>query len=426
MRNHSHHIRCRIYKVSSSPRFHRTVGIMTQRIHEIQVAGIIAMIIMFQSFSVASMIGTDTLIYPLSRVSTLECRTQLRDEMKESCKIDLPIIKWANYSAYRDQKLYTDIYTTLWWWTYNDGWDVAKWWHPWIDIATAKWTPLLAIADGEVVFAWWQNLYGNVVKVKHIYRWEIIYSVYAHVSEMHVKKWDKVTQWQVIAEVWNTGLVFGQLWGFHLNFEIHKADKKWNPTRAFSGCPDSRKDRVRLVNEWACRIQMWSNSYDPIALIQERPTVLQSAVLWWTETKQPIPSPPAVPSIIEKPIETVSQPVNSIVSSSLVRSNIMSVESSVRMVVQALSLPVRINAWSQNTIQLLFLWDDDNPYSWIFKKSIQLISTDTNIVTSSLKSIQRISWWSVWIVLTWVKKGSSSIVLMRDGKRLGVVDVVVE
>lgn len=82
---------------------------------------------MLQSFGSASIInGTDRLIYPTPRVSTLECRTQQRDSMPASCKIDLPIMQGALYANYRHQKSYTDIYTTLWGATYEDGRDIAK------------------------------------------------------------------------------------------------------------------------------------------------------------------------------------------------------------------------------------------------------------------------------------------------------------
>jgi hypothetical protein len=66
---------------------------------------------------------TDSLIYPLSQVSKLECRTQHRDTLAKECIIPLPIIEKANYAAYRGIKNYTDIYSTLAGGTYLDGRD---------------------------------------------------------------------------------------------------------------------------------------------------------------------------------------------------------------------------------------------------------------------------------------------------------------
>jgi hypothetical protein len=34
--------------------------------------------------------------------------------MPDSCKIKLPIINNADYTTYVNEKIYTDIYTTLW------------------------------------------------------------------------------------------------------------------------------------------------------------------------------------------------------------------------------------------------------------------------------------------------------------------------
>ena len=52
-----------------------------------------------------------TLVYPLHKVSTLDCRTLKRDTMPASCKINLPIIHGTDYATYQNNKTYTDIYT---------------------------------------------------------------------------------------------------------------------------------------------------------------------------------------------------------------------------------------------------------------------------------------------------------------------------
>jgi murein DD-endopeptidase MepM/ murein hydrolase activator NlpD len=44
-------------------------------------------------------------------------------------------------------------------------------------------------------------LYGNVVQIKHNFRGEIIYSVYAHMDSIAVKQGEKVKQGQRIGTV---------------------------------------------------------------------------------------------------------------------------------------------------------------------------------------------------------------------------------
>jgi hypothetical protein len=139
-----------------------------------------------------------TLVYPLYQVSTLECRTQLFSTMDESCKIKLPIIHGADYATYQNDPAYTDIYTVLRGASYTYQWDQSTGAHYAVDIATAKGTPLYAIADGEVYAAEYNTAYGNVVKIKFKYKGEILYATYAHMNSYNVKAGDLVKKGQKI------------------------------------------------------------------------------------------------------------------------------------------------------------------------------------------------------------------------------------
>ena len=77
------------------------------------------------------------LVYPLYEVSLLSCRTMQWDTMPDTCKIKLPIIHGANFDAYKDNKTYTDIYTTHWGASYTSGWNNMVGTHYGTDIATA-------------------------------------------------------------------------------------------------------------------------------------------------------------------------------------------------------------------------------------------------------------------------------------------------
>ncbi len=138
------------------------------------------------------------LVYPLQEVSTLECRTQERNVLSSSCKKTLPIIKGANYANYENNPEYTDIYTVLFGGSYNSGWKTELGSHYGVDIATAKGTPLYAIADGKVYFAGQQAGYGNVVKIEFVYQGIRYFAVYGHMDTLSVKTGETVSKGQKV------------------------------------------------------------------------------------------------------------------------------------------------------------------------------------------------------------------------------------
>lgn len=205
--------------------------------------------------------------YPLKQVSTLECRVLHWDEMPASCKIDLPVIQWANYSKFEDIKLYRDIYTVLWGAPYTETWNQKIGAHPGVDIATAEGTPLYAIWNGKVFYAWWQAWYGNVVKIEYKYQWETVYSIYWHMESILVQNWDLVSRWQQVGTVWNSGSVTWALWGYHVHFELTK-DNMWRPMYSYLWCADLSKWDSTITNEWLCRVELFDHTYDPIKVIE--------------------------------------------------------------------------------------------------------------------------------------------------------------
>lgn len=137
-------------------------------------------------------------MYPLYQVSTLDCRTQTWSSLPNDCKVTLPRIRGADYVTYQNEKTYTDIYTVLRGASYTSGRDQAVGAHYAVDIASARGTPLYAIADGEVYSAEYNSAYGNVVKIKFKYKGEILYAVYAHMNAYSVKAGDIVKKGQQI------------------------------------------------------------------------------------------------------------------------------------------------------------------------------------------------------------------------------------
>jgi len=94
--------------------------------------------------------------------------------------------------------------------------------HDGVDIPAVTGTNIIASADGTVISSGWMSGYGKVIILKHKNGY---HSVYAHTNKMFVKKGQKISQGEVIAEVGSTGRSSGP----HLHFEIRKKNKVRNP-----------------------------------------------------------------------------------------------------------------------------------------------------------------------------------------------------
>jgi murein DD-endopeptidase MepM/ murein hydrolase activator NlpD len=94
--------------------------------------------------------------------------------------------------------------------------------HKGIDIGAKIGDSIFASMDGEIETAEMDSTYGNYIKISHEGGFE---TLYAHCSELLVKKGQTVYQGDVIAKVGNTGLSDGP----HLHFEIIKDGTPVNP-----------------------------------------------------------------------------------------------------------------------------------------------------------------------------------------------------
>jgi hypothetical protein len=104
-------------------------------------------------------------------------------------------------------------------WTFHDPGNPG---HIGLDIAARMWDPIVAIADGTVVFAEWGGGYGNLVIVEHDGGWS---SYYAHLSEFAVKAGEEVRQGQLLGGAGTTGYSTGP----HLHFEIRYHGRPVDP-----------------------------------------------------------------------------------------------------------------------------------------------------------------------------------------------------
>jgi murein DD-endopeptidase MepM/ murein hydrolase activator NlpD len=94
--------------------------------------------------------------------------------------------------------------------------------HDGIDIAAPLGTPVVAAADGEVLFVGVQSGYGNVVILRH---GEGLVTVYAHNSEVLVREGARVRRGDVVAKVGQSGRTTGP----HLHFEVRDGVRPRNP-----------------------------------------------------------------------------------------------------------------------------------------------------------------------------------------------------
>lgn len=87
-------------------------------------------------------------------------------------------------------------------------------------------TPVYAAGDGIVIFAGpdsrpvyspWVDYYGNLVVIKHA---DDLYTLYAHLSKIHIQQGQSVSTGDLIGEVGQTGVAIGS----HLHFEVRRGD----------------------------------------------------------------------------------------------------------------------------------------------------------------------------------------------------------
>ena len=97
--------------------------------------------------------------------------------------------------------------------------------HDGIDIAAPEGTPVVAAADGIVIYSGnGFRGYGNLIVIKHTPR---VFTIYAHNKKNLVRKGQKVRQGQTIALVGSTGRATGP----HLHFELRIGNKPVDPLK---------------------------------------------------------------------------------------------------------------------------------------------------------------------------------------------------
>jgi len=117
--------------------------------------------------------------------------------------------------------------------------------HKGSDFAGPYGTDIFATADGVVTYAGWQSGYGKVVKIQHAFGIE---TVYAHTSRIRVKKGQRVSRGDHIADMGSTG----RSTGTHLHYEVHVNGVPVNPMtyiKAASNVFEEQNKRASLETD---------------------------------------------------------------------------------------------------------------------------------------------------------------------------------
>lgn len=99
--------------------------------------------------------------------------------------------------------------------------------HTGVDFTAPRGTPIYATGDGKVVRPRaGMSGYGRYVVIDHGYGYK---TIYAHMSKVIVRPYQKVKRGEIIGYVGNTGVSTGP----HLHYEVRKNDKPVNPVHFF-------------------------------------------------------------------------------------------------------------------------------------------------------------------------------------------------
>ncbi len=99
--------------------------------------------------------------------------------------------------------------------------------HKGLDLAAPEGTPVHAALAGEVIFAGYENGYGNTVVVQHA---DGLQTRYAHLAAAQVKRGEFVRPEQELGEVGSTG----HSTGAHLHFEVIRFGERVDPGMALA------------------------------------------------------------------------------------------------------------------------------------------------------------------------------------------------
>ena len=168
-------------------------------------------------------IGLDVSFPDLEKSSTYDLLQARIGALEKRVKQE-EIILDGIFTALNDKRSLLDSTPSIWpvkgWVTSEFGYRVDPFTgrqelHEGLDIAARLGTPVVAPADGIVIYARYERSFGNTIIIDHGYGFS---TLYGHLSEIYVRPGDRVKRGQVIGAVGNTGRSTGP----HLHYEVRK------------------------------------------------------------------------------------------------------------------------------------------------------------------------------------------------------------
>ncbi|MCK7575410.1 MAG: M23 family metallopeptidase [Chromatiales bacterium] len=112
--------------------------------------------------------------------------------------------------------------------------------HEGVDFAAKRGTPILAVADGIVVFSGRRNGYGNLIDIRHR---DGLVTRYAHNSANLVREGELIRQGQQIGTVGSTGTATGP----HVHFEVIRNGRAVDPMPYLRSQPTQRLASAEML-----------------------------------------------------------------------------------------------------------------------------------------------------------------------------------
>lgn len=199
-------------------------------------------------------------------------RVHTYSQVPKSVLRDLPMYDQGALTRGTDDFSH-QVYSTLW----AGGYNSPQGSHAGVDIDAPRGTPVQSIANGIVEKVSMSTVgFGRHVMIRHPNTPDgaggttTLYSTYAHMDTIAVTEGQIVHKGQQIGTVGNTGLVLGAT-GYHLYFEINKADAPFHPYWPFtsSEIQSAGLSFVQAVNSTVYQGRVLTYTLNPMAFVQQ-------------------------------------------------------------------------------------------------------------------------------------------------------------
>lgn len=151
-------------------------------------------------------------------------------------------------------------FSVVYLWTYI-AWDFKEgnWSHPAVDIIPeTKNQAVLSPLEGIVYKTWEDGAYGKYIIIEHtnvphpddMNKRTTLYSGFQHLSDIKVKEWQVVKEWEIVGNTGNTGNSFWE----HLHFQIDRQEAPFHCYWPFSGA-EAREAGTTF--SWGVSIWLW-------------------------------------------------------------------------------------------------------------------------------------------------------------------------